>query len=91
MGRTETKQERTPFPATQKVELRQPTITKDDHPSTTQQRTPPPTTRKIEPKRPAVSEDDVRLRAYELYLRRGATPGDEVGDWLQAERELQAN
>jgi hypothetical protein len=63
MGRTATKQQRTPLPATEKVELKQPTIT----------------------------EDDVRHRAYEHYLKRGTNPGDEVGDWLQAERELQAN
>jgi hypothetical protein len=63
MGRKATAQRHTPLPATQKVELRQPTIT----------------------------EDDVRRRAYELYLKRVTNSGDEVGDWLQAERELQAN
>jgi Protein of unknown function (DUF2934) len=30
----------------------------------------------------------IRQRAYEIYLARGAAPGDEVEDWLQAEREL---
>jgi len=29
-------------------------------------------------------------RAYELYLARGAQPGRELEDWLQAERELTA-
>jgi len=62
MARTAARQQRTPLPATQKVELKQPTIT----------------------------EDDVRLRAYEIYLKRGDNPGDEVADWLQAERELRA-
>ena len=38
-----------------------------------------------------LSEDAVRLRAYELYLERGAIPGDDVRDWLQAERELLTN
>ena len=33
-------------------------------------------------------EQEIRNRAYEIYLRRGAQPGDEVEDWLQAEREL---
>ena len=57
----------------------------------TKQRTPPPPTQKVKLNRPAITEDDVRRRAHELYLKRGATPGDEVGDWLQAERELQSN
>jgi hypothetical protein len=33
------------------------------------------------------SADEVRLRAYEIYLRR-SSPGDELSDWLQAEQEL---
>ena len=33
----------------------------------------------------------MRLRAYEIYLERGAIPGDEVRDWIQAERELLAD
>jgi hypothetical protein len=57
----------------------------------TKQRTPLPTTQKVRLNRQTITEDDVRRRAHELYLKRGATPGDEVGDWLQAERELQAN
>lgn len=59
--------------------------------ATKQQRTPPPPTEKVEPKEPAITEDAVRLRAYELYLKRGANPGDELADWFQAERELRAN
>jgi hypothetical protein len=39
--------------------------------------------------------DDIALRAYHIYLERGATPGDPMPgdpmeDWLQAERELSA-
>jgi len=34
-------------------------------------------------------EDKIRLRAYELYLARGATSGHELDDWLRAEQELQ--
>ena len=30
----------------------------------------------------------IRQRAYELYLQRGRSPGHELEDWLQAEREL---
>jgi Protein of unknown function (DUF2934) len=33
-------------------------------------------------------EREIRNRAYEIYLQRGAQPGCEVEDWLQAEREL---
>ncbi len=44
----------------------------------------------LELKQPTLTEDDVRHRAYEFYLKRGTNPGDEVGDWLQAERKLQA-
>jgi len=56
----------------------------------TQQRTPLPATEKVVLKQSTITEDDVRFRAYEFYLNRGANPGNEVGDWLQAERELQA-
>jgi Protein of unknown function (DUF2934) len=32
--------------------------------------------------------DEIALRAYHIYLGRGATAGDPMQDWLQAEREL---
>jgi hypothetical protein len=32
----------------------------------------------------------IRERAYELYLERGSTPGQENEDWLRAEREVLA-
>jgi hypothetical protein len=38
----------------------------------------------------AITEDDLRNRAYEIYLKRGPNPGNEIGDWLQAEREIKA-
>jgi NADPH:quinone reductase-like Zn-dependent oxidoreductase len=38
--------------------------------------------------RVALREHEIRNRAYELYLVRGAQPGRELEDWLQAEREL---
>jgi NADPH:quinone reductase-like Zn-dependent oxidoreductase len=38
--------------------------------------------------RVALREHEIRNRAYELYLARGAQPGRELEDWLQAEREL---
>ena len=38
-----------------------------------------------------VTEDQIRLRAYEIFLARGAAPGQDLEDWLRAERELQAS
>jgi len=35
------------------------------------------------------SDEEIRRRAYEIYLERGDLPGDEIDDWLRAERELQ--
>jgi len=32
----------------------------------------------------------IRQRAYEIYVGRGATPGDPDWDWQQAELELRA-
>lgn len=34
------------------------------------------------------SHEEIRLRAYEIYVERGGLPGNELDDWLQAEREL---
>jgi hypothetical protein len=35
------------------------------------------------------SHEGIRRRAYEIYLERNGHPGDELEDWLRAERELQ--
>jgi NADPH:quinone reductase-like Zn-dependent oxidoreductase len=40
--------------------------------------------------RVGLPEHEIRGRAYELYLARGAQPGRALEDWLQAERELTA-
>jgi hypothetical protein len=52
----------------------------------------PPTV--LEPRRDAVPvndlEEEIRQRAYELYLERGGTPGNENEDWLIAEREVRS-
>ena len=32
--------------------------------------------------------ETIRLRAYELFIARGATHGDDLADWLRAEQEL---
>ena len=36
-----------------------------------------------------LTHDQIRHRAYQIYLERGAHPGQELDDWLRAERELQ--
>lgn len=36
-------------------------------------------------------EEKIRRRAFEIYLERGEQPGQELDDWLQAERELTTN
>jgi hypothetical protein len=33
-------------------------------------------------------QEEVRRRAFQLYEERGDAPGDSLGDWLQAEREI---
>jgi hypothetical protein len=35
-------------------------------------------------------EEEIRRRAYEIYLQRGATPGREDEDWSVAEQEVRA-
>jgi hypothetical protein len=36
------------------------------------------------------TEDDIRRRAYQRYLERGGSHGQDFEDWLHAERELKA-
>jgi len=36
----------------------------------------------------STDEQEIRNRAYEIYLQRGAECGYELEDWLQAEREV---
>ena len=36
----------------------------------------------------ALDLHEIRLRAYELYLQRGAENGHDVEDWLRAETEM---
>jgi hypothetical protein len=38
----------------------------------------------------APSQEEIRRRAYEICLERGSLPGDELDDWLQAEREFES-
>jgi hypothetical protein len=32
--------------------------------------------------------EEIRLRAYKIYIEHGGLPGNELDDWLRAEREL---
>ena len=34
--------------------------------------------------------EEIELRAYQIYVERGGAHGQDVKDWLQAERELVA-
>jgi hypothetical protein len=36
----------------------------------------------------ASNREFIQRRAYEIYVRRGQSPGHELEDWLQAEREV---
>ena len=38
----------------------------------------------------ALAHEQVAQRAYEIFLARGATHGQDIEDWLRAERELRA-
>ena len=57
----------------------------------TRQWTAPQSSQQVELKQSGFTEDDVRRRAYEHYRERGPNAGNEVWEWLLAERELQAN
>lgn len=39
------------------------------------------------PSMSAADEEQIRMRAYELYRERGGKVGDDMADWLRAERE----
>lgn len=36
----------------------------------------------------ASTREEIELRAYQIYVERGGAHGQDVDDWLQAEREL---
>ena len=38
--------------------------------------------------RSAATDEQIRQRAYELYQERGGADGNEVDDWVRAEREI---
>jgi len=39
----------------------------------------------------APTAEQIQRRAYEIYLERQGAPGNEVEDWIRAERELLQN
>jgi hypothetical protein len=41
-----------------------------------------------QPVAPEIPHEHIAVRAYHIYLSRGARPGDQVADWVAAEREL---
>lgn len=49
-----------------------------------------PTTKKTRAAKNAPTHEEIALRAYEIYVERGGAPGDALGDWTRAERELMA-
>jgi hypothetical protein len=46
------------------------------------------TPRKLRSAKSRPTPDQIQLRAYEIYLERCGAPGNELQDWVQAEREL---
>ncbi|MFI5059557.1 MAG: DUF2934 domain-containing protein [Candidatus Acidiferrales bacterium] len=34
------------------------------------------------------TREEIALHAYHIYLERGSAPGNELADWVRAEREL---
>lgn len=41
-----------------------------------------------EPRPTGPTVDEIRLRAYEIYIERGQTDGQDLEHWFQAEKEL---
>ncbi len=58
-------------------------------------KTPTPTQRLTDDTTPhdsarQITADEIARRAYDKYLARGGSNGDDVSDWLAAEAELRA-
>ena len=51
-------------------------------------RATPPDPLQPKPSSGATLEEQIRQRAYQLYLERGAANGDAEEDWLRAEAEI---
>src|SRR5260370_25997757 len=48
----------------------------------------PSATRKPRAAKSAPTLEQIQARAYEIYLERHGAPGNQIEDWLRAEREL---
>ena len=48
----------------------------------------PAVVQKFQPPSNLPIPEEIALRAYYIYLQRAGAPGDEIADWVQAEREL---
>jgi hypothetical protein len=48
----------------------------------------PRATRKPRTTKAIPTAEQIQLRAYEIYVERRGAPGNQIDDWLQAEREL---
>jgi len=48
----------------------------------------PRATRKPRTTKTAPTLEQIQARAYEIYLERRGAPGNQIDDWLRAEREL---
>ncbi len=66
------------------------TTTKTKAASTTATRAKSAGAKKSTRAKPQLSDDQIRQRAYEVYLRNGMHPGNDLDNWLEAERELLA-
>jgi hypothetical protein len=53
----------------------------------TRERSSPPA-RKPRTARTPPTREEIALRAYQIYLERGGALGNELEDWIRAEREL---
>jgi hypothetical protein len=51
----------------------------------------PRATRKTRSAKASPTLEQIQVRAYEIYLERQGAPGNQIEDWLQAERELLLN
>lgn len=51
----------------------------------------PRATRKTRSATASPKLEQIRMRAYEIYLERQGAPGNQIEDWLRAERELLLN
>lgn len=49
---------------------------------------PSPAPQKMQTPNYKPTQEEIALRAYQIYLQRGGAPGNELQDWIQAERQL---